>query len=118
MVYLFVSFVEEVFEQHVESGSKIQIDLEMLRLSVNGNTCLLEPGPLGGFGRTGVKQAPTETYLQSATYNHKEDIPERIAMLLISDVYAWFGFEEDRVPYTTKSSTGLIIDKDALISGG
>lgn len=118
MVYLFVSFVDKIFEQHVETGSKIQIDLGMLRLAVNGNTCLLEPGPLGGFGRTGVKQAPAETYLGSVTYNYKEDVPERIAALLISDVYAWFGFEEDRVPYTTKSSAGLIIDKDALISVG
>jgi len=78
----------------------------------------LEPGPLGSFGRSGVKQAPAETCLQSVTYNHKKDTPERIAMLLISEVYAWFGFEEDRIPYTTQSSAGLIIDKDALISGG
>jgi hypothetical protein len=118
MVYLFVSFVDKIFEQHVETGSKIQIDLGMLRLAVSGNPYLLEPGPLGGFVRTGVKQAPTEIYLGSVTYNYKEDVPERIAALLISDVYAWFGFEEDRVPYTTKSSAGLIIDKDALISVG
>ena len=117
MVYLFVNFVEKVFEQHNDNGSKIRIDLEILRLTINGNNCFLEPGPLGG-GRTGVKQASAETILKSVEYNHIEDVPERVAMLLISDIYAWFGFEEDRVPYTIQSSEGMIIDKDALSSAG
>lgn len=118
MVYLFACFINRVFEQHLETGSKIRIDFGLLQLAANGNFCHLEPGPLGRFGGLSVQQASAETFEGSVTYDYKEDVPERIAVLLISEIYAWFGFEEERVPYTNNSSAGLIIDKDALISAG
>ncbi len=115
MVYLFSCFVDTVFEQHIETGSKVRVDLRLLRLAVNGNNCYLEPGPLG---RSNLQQAPREIFEGSITYSYKEDSSEKVAALLIAEVYAWFGFEEERVPYTTSSPAGRIIDRGALASVG
>jgi hypothetical protein len=118
MTYLFSRFVDTAFESHIEPGSEVRVDLRLLHLALNGNHSYLESGLLGRFGRSNLRQAPGESFEASTTYSYKENAPERVAVLLVAEVYAWFGFEEDRIPYTTSAPGGRIIDRDALASVG
>lgn len=116
--YLFSRFVETAFDGHLESGSEVRIKVQISRLALNGNNCYLQAGPLDRFGGSSLRQAPRDSFVASIIYHHKEDAPDRVAVLLIAEVYLWFGFEEERIPYTLSAPGGRIIDRDALASVG
>jgi hypothetical protein len=114
MSYLFSLFVDIAFEGHLEPSSEVRMDLKMLRLALNSNHSYLESGPLSSYGSFNKKQAPNETFEGSIVYRYKEVSPERVAVLIIAEVYAWFGFEEECIPYTISAEEGRIINREAF----
>lgn len=72
---------------------------------------LLEPGPLKQFSGNIARESPLPSLSVKAKLIYGLESPERWAIILLSELYALFGYEEDLIPYTETSGEGLRINK-------
>jgi hypothetical protein len=117
-VYLFFRFCYAVYDATAGRTSAISVELELLRTSSEGRDCVLERGAISDWGGTRMKPAPGQSKTFSITVNRTIDSPERSALLLLSEIYAWFGFEEDQIPYTAGTGGDRVIDPEGLVAAG
>ena len=75
---------------------------------------ILFPGPLSKFPH-GEQQAQGSERVVTFSASFGTD-PRLIAFKLVAQVYHWFGFDEDNIPYTEQSTSGeRIISPDQII---
>lgn len=118
-VYLFTLMLEHTYSGHLDPGETIRLEIQLLRMAINDQPCRLEPGPVDSYtSYMAERSASAESKVLTCEVKFKQVSPERVAILLLSELYAWFGFEEDRIPYSKQSEEGRIVDVDALIQFG
>lgn len=114
-VYLFCLLCYKIFESELGGNDKFRVGVELLNLSVDGNSVRLEPGNLENF--SGFKQSKPAP---DASANLICDVdfsiaPERAAFLVLSEIYAWFGIEADKIPLLKYDlDEERIVDREAL----
>ncbi|HYU32215.1 MAG TPA: hypothetical protein VEW48_08625 [Thermoanaerobaculia bacterium] len=112
--YLFVLFLHSALDGHIETGAAVQLQLELRGFETGPKALRLYPGALDS--PYGPATAPAGTYRGSVEIRFQQTTPERAAVLLIAELYSWFGLEEDRIPYTRESDEGLVVDPDQIAS--
>jgi hypothetical protein len=114
-VYLFCSLAHSVYSSQMQENEKIIIGAELSNLLMNGTPPRLELGYPDSYGGLNpAKSAPEGSGKFMCEINLSVS-PERAAFLLLSEIYAWFGIETDKIPLTkTDSNEQRVIDSDAL----
>lgn len=114
-VYLFTLLVSQLYSEHLEAGDEVALEIRALRMSREGIPFNLEGGRADRWSSVaGTKSAPAGEMSLSTKFSLISDMPERAAVLLLSEVYSWFGFEEDKIPYTKITPAGRVVDCEVL----
>src|SRR5450631_1036004 len=99
-VYLFCRFTYDVFKAVPGTVNEVTVEMELIRIASEGRDCFLEGGPISRWPSSRHKAAPDQSEQFSIVIDRVKISPERAAVLLLARMYAWFGFEEDQIPYT------------------
>ena len=112
--YLFAKLTNALLHYASPEPSSFDYMLSIQRMSLKDH-CMLFPGPLTPFPH-GAKQAPDSNFKVSLRGNTADD-PGITSYQLISRVYHWFGFEDDRIPYSSLApNKKRMIDPSQIIS--
>ena len=97
---LFTMFLEQLYELSKSSVEEVHLGIRLRDMEREGQHCLLEAGPLTDFRPFDCKEAPDGAVDRKAIWPVGQDSAAQAAFRLVSELYAWFGYEADRVPYT------------------
>jgi hypothetical protein len=118
MTYLFCLVAQHLYEDHLQAGERFELQMQILRLNKGAQNFILEPGPLEGFRTAQIQQAQTASRTFSTGVCYGLDLPKRAAVLLLSELYNWLGYEENQIPYTTLSEGVRVIDPEQISRAG
>jgi hypothetical protein len=93
---LFVKLAFDVFQGHVSTDDCIEFHLRLLRLKPG---CRLQGGPPRGWGQALIRPQESAHLKIAVAFGSEE--PKAVAFRLLSEVYSWFGFEADKIPFVT-----------------
>lgn len=117
--YLFAELNRQVSANAQPHPQSIEYRLELLNMTRDGMPCGLIPGPIGTFGwefGTDIRNAPDS---QVTITKRSTDLdPGIVAFDLISELYGWFGLEQDKIPYTERKNGRLVISPDLIRKAG
>jgi hypothetical protein len=119
--YLFGEFHRRVLEYMEPRPTAFTYSLELRNMTVNDIPCGLIPGPLGTFAwvwEDSIHRAPSSRKRIATRWTQQEILPGLIAFLLVSELYAWFGLEHDKIPYTKKVGEHTEIDPEQIVEAG
>lgn len=96
----------------------VELRVELRNMHLANENTLLGSGAVGTFHPFGVgsKQAPEDNWSQEFAVAAKSYDPDRVAFLLIRELYLWFGHSEEAIPYTRDTGNGRVIDADQIAS--
>jgi len=111
--YLFARLAKDFLAFASSDFTSLDYVLSVQRMKLEHN-CYLFPGPLTQFPHGGI-EAPEPDFKTVITEPPMSD-PGIPAYRLVSHVYNWFGFENDKIPYTSINKEGKwIIDPAKII---
>lgn len=114
-VYLFVLLFFTACREEKDFNGTARLQLRLLGMEENGKPALLESGPASrSSSLLGVKRAASSSMNFECEVSLGKHDPERAALLLLAELYAWFGFEEDKIPYTRSTNAGRSIDPEVI----
>lgn len=112
--YLFAKLTHAFLHYASPEPRSFNYVLSIQRMSLKDH-CILFPGPLTEFPH-GENRASGSDFTVSLRGNIADD-PGITSYQLISRVYHWFGFEDDRIPYSgLTSNKERMIDPNQIIS--
>ncbi len=117
--YLFAELSRQVFDRAQPNPREIEYRLELLNMTQDGAPCGLIPAALGTFAwefGTDIRHAPDSHV--TITGRATDLNPGAVAFDLIAELYAWFGIEQDQIPYTERLNGGLVISPDLIKKAG
>lgn len=114
MTYLFCLLVKRLYEGHLRQEESFDLQMQLLRLSMAGRNFVLQPGALNGFGSGHWQPAPTGSMTFETDVCFGIHCPERMAVLLLSELYTWMGYEESRIPYTADNEGARVVDPEQI----
>jgi hypothetical protein len=86
-------------------------------MHLEGKKTRLPAGAVGtyswGFG-TGMREAPEDNWGTSIPVESAPFDPDRVAFLLIRELYVWFGHSEDEIPYTKGNGDARVVDANQI----
>lgn len=102
---VFTRLVKEVLSRHSRPfPKKVSFRLEVRRMTVK-KPAILFPDALCNFPH-GHQEAPSPDKEVSLTIPLDTD-PQIVAFKLISEVYHWFAFDDEKIPYTEEALPGV-----------
>jgi hypothetical protein len=118
-VYVFALHSQSVFSFATPPPREMIYVLELRNMANAGNPALLHPN----HGKMNVHPA-TSSYRPMPWESERfqiqsqlETSPGEITYQLVSQVYVWFGFDRDRVPYSRSEKGKSLIDDISLFQG-
>jgi hypothetical protein len=117
-IYLFTQLVHRAYGGRVPANFDVSYRLSLIDVCSLERQCTLSSGPLDrwGYGSTHRENDPNMT---RSLMVKQDTAAERSAFLLLSEVYAWFGFETTEIPYAKDTTDeGRVIDEEALLIAG
>lgn len=119
--YLFADLSRHVFEQASPNPQEIEYRLGLINMTIGDTPCLLIPGPIDSFDWTfggNIQRAPDshKTFTVTEDYNSLE--PGDVAFDLVAELYAWFGIEQDQIPYIGKKDRRFVVSPDLIQKAG
>jgi hypothetical protein len=98
----FCELSKALFEDISPKPRKVKYLLHLRRMVLDGHRCSLIPYQVNSnawrFGH-GAEVAPDETGSFPVTWEGEINAGE-VAFRLVSQLYEWFGFDHDKIPYT------------------
>jgi hypothetical protein len=116
MVYVFCLLVDRMYTGQLQTGERILFLLRIHQHRPANQKLLLEPGPLDSFGGLNTREAPSDPLNAEAHGVFGTELAERWAVKILSELYAAFGYEEDRIPYTRVTPQGRVVDPEEIRS--
>ena len=111
--YLFVKFVNDVLAKSDPKPETVLYRLWLRRMTIQ-EPAILFPGPLTTFPH-GEQSAPGADKDINISSPYGTD-PRLIAFKLVAQVYRWFSFDEDDIPYKEETASGTkIVSRDQII---
>jgi hypothetical protein len=110
----FVTLAHDIFSHAHPAPAKNKFWIELHRMVKGNNNPVLSSGIVHDFGRGERMQAPHQSGGWSIVAPANEPI-ERTAFRLIAEVYRWFSFDDEHIPYTDESSEGRIVSAQMII---
>ena len=65
-----------------------------------------------------AKEAPEDRWFVTKSFSIADFDVGAVSYDLIKEIYLWFGFEEDKIPYTKEENGIKMVDSDAIVRGG
>lgn len=114
-IYLFVDLSRQVFNHTQPHTDEAEYRLQLVNMTVGGTPCGLIPGALGAFG-TNIHHA-SDSHV-TITGKNIDPEPGAVAFDLVAELYAWFGIEQDMIPYTEPRNDRLVISPELIRKAG
>jgi hypothetical protein len=110
-----LSFYRLVLADMRITPQALHIELRLGGLMTKGEGTSLPAGGINNVGWTlGYKVAPAAAWSRTITVDAATYSPPRAAFLLLREVYAWFGYSEEDIPYATGIGDDRVIDAIAI----
>lgn len=110
-VYVFVEFTRIVFSEAKPIPRAAVYRLGFHNLGSDNHPLRLMSGPLTTWGWQGadnLKSSPKPTHEFKVSWPHKEISTGQITYLLVREVYRWFGFDDNEIPYVLPDGANTI----------
>jgi hypothetical protein len=116
--YLFAELSNRIFfEYSSPTPSEIEFTLELKYMTINDEPCGLYPGPVREtYFRNELHRAPDSGVSIQSRYMGNGLRPGQLAFELVKEVYRWFEFEDNLIPYTEQIEDHLEISPDQINS--
>jgi hypothetical protein len=110
----FCWLVRWIFEEAEPKPSALRLAIGFANLSRSGPATLsdLPEGRMSGMRHSRPAPGPDKEMYQLAEWDDYD--PERVAYLLLEDVYHWFGFDSNSIPYVDNSGAAPKISAEKL----
>jgi hypothetical protein len=115
-IYLFVELSKTIFQYSEPKANGFTFCLGLANMCLEKQPCYLIPGEVGSFGweyGSSGHDAPECSHSFSIQFTKELDSGE-VAYALVREVYRWFAFEDDKIPYTEMRGDRPIISVDKL----
>jgi hypothetical protein len=117
--YLFARFIHSAYGGLVTPGTNVTYRMALINVCSAERPCALFSGPLDRWGYGTTREATDSLAQVSVMESYDSVAPARVAFLLLSKLYAWFGFESDNIPYSSDTADGTnSIDEEKLVAAG
>lgn len=119
VVYNFTNFYEYVLRDFEEKPDYIFIRVDLKNLHLNGIKTYLLPYDSAAwrFGRNrDVHFAPEDSMTKSIRFAADNYTPAVAAFEILREIYLWFGFDEDKIPYTITGDDQRKIDTSQILN--
>ena len=116
-VFLFCELSRRLFRHAVPISPPMNIGLSMRNLIFDNIFCGLSPYEVGSGSwefSDNFKRPPEPKVTTEARWESGEINAPKLAFVLVSGLYEWYGFEHEVIPYTAKEGDYTIIDPKAL----
>jgi hypothetical protein len=111
----FVALAGAILAYAHPAPAKVKFFIELRRMVKNSNNAVLSCDIVGNFGRSEVRWAPKQAGSWSIIAL-AEDPAGRTAFRLVAEVYRWFGYDDDYIPYTEISREGMIVSQQMIVN--
>jgi len=114
-IYLFCVLVANVMDDPLLANIFVDEAILFRNLEHENTHAVLKAGNIDSWGaRSGTAPSAQGDLVEEELMPVNE--PERAAYLLVARVYAWFGLDEDAIPYKINVTGRQIIDVEAIRS--
>lgn len=116
-VFLFTSLSQKVFEHANPQPRELEYRLEIRNMTVNSKPCILAGGPLdkSGFGFGSTFHSAEEASKVFVIKWRGRIEPGRVAFQLVAQLYQWFGFTHDQIPYSEGTGDRRMISPQEIL---
>lgn len=117
--FLFSELSRQILAQAKAQPRELEYRLELLNMTQDGIPCGLIPGPIDTFAwkfGTNIHRAPDSQV--TITKRIADLDPGAVAFDLLSELYGWFGIEQDKIPYAEQKNGRLVISPDLIRKAG
>src|SRR5262249_53503328 len=103
LIVNFTTFYRSIMDDFVTVPNQIQLRIELRNMHLGSRKTSLASGPvdthwpLGGGG----KEAPVDNWNKSIIVSRSAFDQYRVAFALTKELYFWFGYTEEAIPYVT-----------------
>ena len=111
--YMYFSFYEHVLKRFQKPANKLQVWIQFRNLHAQGMITSLAPHGVEAFShRSGLYQrnAPETKFNTRIDIDPANFEPAQIALRALKETYAWFGIEDDKIPYTTADGNAVNVE--------
>jgi hypothetical protein len=115
----FAPFYKLVLDDFQSKPKQIEFKLDLENMNFGGDRTSLGPWPVGSYGfqfGDDLKDAPGNEWSASLKAESGAYSPARIALLIVREVFIWFGHSEESIPYTDGDVNAKTIDLEAIFS--
>lgn len=113
----FTRFYQCVIDDFRTRPEQIEFRVELRNMHLNKQKTRLGSGPVGKFWPLGMGglEAPSDTWRREILVSSGAYNAEKVAFLLIRELYLWFGHSEEAIPYTKDTADGKEIDAAQIV---
>jgi hypothetical protein len=111
----FTRFYRLVLEDFRTPPQDIALRVELHNMHLEGEKTKLGSGPVATYWPlSGGREAPTDSWHNEIVIPAESYDPDRAAYLLMRELYLWFGYSDEAIPYAKDTSEGKVIDADQI----
>lgn len=111
----FTRFYRSVLEDFRTPPQDIELRVELQNMHLEGEKTKLGSGPIEPYWPfSGGKEAPTDSWNKEIVISAESYDPDRVAYSLIRELYVWFGYSDEAIPYIKNTPDGTVIDTDHI----
>lgn len=117
--YLFCELARQLFELTEPKNPPLKFGISLKNVKDGKNSCGLSPGAVGTIGwdfGNSLVPPPESNFKFEYLWKDGAIKADQLAVFLVREIYAWYGFEYDKMPYTKTVDGFTIIDVEALKS--
>jgi hypothetical protein len=114
--YSFSSLALKLFEHSVPRSSKLNLCLGLTNMTTEGGPCSLSSHRLSRYFPEKGTVAPGDDAKIRREVEMASSDAGTVSYGLLADLYAWFGFEADQMPYVNPDTVPPRIDATQLVS--
>lgn len=118
VLYNFMNFYGYVLSDFDQKPDYIFVRVDLRNMHLNGVKTYMLPYSPGAweFGRNrDVKNAPEDSITKVIRFDAVGFIPAVAAFEVLREIYLWFGFDEDKIPFTIEENNQRRIDPDKIL---
>lgn len=115
--YLFCETARQLYFHTEPKNPRFRIGISLRNVIFDDTFCALSPREVGtigwGFGNN-LQRPPEENFSFDILWKDGESRPDRLSFLLVREIYSWYGFEYENIPYRKDVEGTTVIDVDTL----
>lgn len=117
-VFAVADFYQYVLADLVDRPEVVEFRIDLMNLHLDGKKSSLPPYRLQSYSQ-GAKEAPNNNWSRNKAFTVAEYNSAAVAYDLVREIYAWFGLEEDKIPYVKETQgIGKTIDTEHIAQIG